>query len=107
VHWSGGALSFRVEVGAGARNLRAMLPARSASGRIDRLTRNGTPVPFDTRTIKGIEYAFFPAASGEHVATYEERSGGIARAAEQHRLGRPRFAANRTSYRQGSSADGP
>jgi hypothetical protein len=107
VHWSGGALSFQVEVGAGARNLRAMLPARSARGRIDHLTRNGTPLLFDTRTIKGIEYALFPAAPGEHVATYSERSGGIAHAAGQHRPGRAPFAANRTSYRQGSSADGP
>jgi hypothetical protein len=34
------------------------------------LARNGSAVTFTTQTIKGVSYAFFPAAAGDYVATY-------------------------------------
>jgi hypothetical protein len=71
VSWNGNALSFTITVGAGARNLRAMLPLRSAVGPLATLTRDGSPVTRDAETIKGIAYAFFPADSGNYVATYQ------------------------------------
>jgi hypothetical protein len=68
--WSGNALSFTITAAAGANGLRALLPAASPAGTLASLTANGTPVAFTTRTIKGIAYAVFPAASGAYVATY-------------------------------------
>src|SRR5207247_1781256 len=57
VRWSANALSFSIAVGAGARNLRALLPFHSAVGPLAGLTRAGSPVPYTTETIKGIAYA--------------------------------------------------
>ena len=34
------------------------------------ITRAGTPVSYTTDTIKGIAYAFFPAATGSYAAVY-------------------------------------
>ena len=65
-----GALSFTVSVGAGASNLRGMLPLSTPSGALVALTRDATPVAWTTETIKGIAYAFFPASAGAWVATY-------------------------------------
>src|SRR5206468_640371 len=48
-----------------------MLPAvDSSNSAISSLARNGSAVTFTTQTIKGISYAFFPAAAGDYVATY-------------------------------------
>ncbi|HEY6507078.1 MAG TPA: N,N-dimethylformamidase beta subunit family domain-containing protein, partial [Vicinamibacterales bacterium] len=68
--WSGSDLSFTIEVGGGARNLRAMLPVQGAEGLLASLTRGGSPVSFTIETIKGIAYAMFPADAGGYVATY-------------------------------------
>ncbi len=68
--WSGSTLSFTVRVGTGANNLRGMVPATAAAGTLTSLTRNGGSVAFTTQTIKGIEYAIFPAQAGNYQATY-------------------------------------
>jgi hypothetical protein len=68
--WSGNQLAFTVSVGAGARNLRGMLPMQGPQGQLATLTRDGNPVAFTTETIKGIAYGLFPADAGAHVATY-------------------------------------
>jgi hypothetical protein len=70
VTWNGNALGFTVSVGTGANRLTAMVPTVSATGTLSGLTRNGSAVSFTTQTIKGIEYAVFPAAGGSYVATY-------------------------------------
>ncbi len=56
--------------GAGANGLQAMVPTASAAGSLESLTRAGSPVAFTTQTIKGIEYAFFPATAGAYEATF-------------------------------------
>ena len=70
--YGGGQLRFTVASGPGARGLEAMLPANGAGGALLGLTRNGAPVGWSTRTVKGIDYAVFPAAAGAYVATYPE-----------------------------------
>jgi fibronectin type 3 domain-containing protein len=68
--WSGGTLTFRISVGAGATGLRAMLPRTSSAGQLSAVSRNGTPLALTVATIKGVSYAFFDAASGNYTATY-------------------------------------
>ncbi|MBO0797663.1 MAG: hypothetical protein J2P31_02465 [Blastocatellia bacterium] len=68
--WNGTQLTFTITVGAGARNLYAMLPSQSSGGNLSSLTINGAPVTFTVETIKGRSYALFPAATGNVIATY-------------------------------------
>jgi len=68
--WSGTTLSFQVVPGTGANGLEAMLPMQSTGRTLTTLTWNGSPVAFTAQTIKGISYAFFPAAAGTYGATY-------------------------------------
>ncbi|GCD92153.1 N,N-dimethylformamidase beta subunit family domain-containing protein [Nocardioides sp. LS1] len=69
--WSGGNLTFTMAVGTGASRLTAMLPTTGPSGlQIASLSRGGTSVAFTKMTVKGQEYAVFPAAAGSWTATY-------------------------------------
>ncbi|MFI5370519.1 MAG: DUF4082 domain-containing protein [Candidatus Eisenbacteria bacterium] len=70
VTWSAGVLTFDIAVGDGARNLQAMLPLQSAVGQLVSLTGGGGPIAFTAQTIKGMDYAFFPALPGHYVASY-------------------------------------
>jgi hypothetical protein len=65
-----GKLRFSVAPGAGARGLQAMLPVQGSSGALSALTQDGQAVNYSTKTIKGVEYAILPDASGDYVATY-------------------------------------
>ncbi len=47
-----------------------MLPIHGSTGNLQRLTRNGEPVSYTTQTVKGVDYAFLPAASGAYTAVY-------------------------------------
>ena len=47
-----------------------MVPTVSKAGVLTNITRDGGDVPFTTRVIKGIEYAFFSASAGAYVTTY-------------------------------------
>lgn len=51
--------------------LQVMLPMESAAGELSYIRAAGGAVPFTTRTIKGIDYAFFTAAGGEYTAEYQ------------------------------------
>ncbi|HEX4440110.1 MAG TPA: IPT/TIG domain-containing protein [Thermoanaerobaculia bacterium] len=68
--WSGGTLSFTINLGAGAANMQAMLPATSSAGALTGVTRNGSAVVVTTQTIKGVAYAFVPALAGVYAAQY-------------------------------------
>jgi len=69
--WSGSKLSFTIGIGTGATGLQAMLPTGGPAGAtLSGLTLNGTPVPTTTQTIKGVQYAFFPAGVGSYQASY-------------------------------------
>ncbi|WP_460716991.1 Ig-like domain-containing protein, partial [Nocardioides ginsengisegetis] len=69
--WSGGNLTFTIAVGTGASRLTAMLPTTGPGGlQIATLSRGGTSVAFTKMTVKGQEYAVFPASAGSWTATY-------------------------------------
>jgi len=69
----GGRLTFTIS--GGANGLEAMLPAHSAAGALQALTRGGAAVPVTARTVKGIEYVVFDAAPGAYVASYPGTGG--------------------------------
>jgi methionine-rich copper-binding protein CopC len=68
--WSNGTMTFSVAKAAGADGLTAMVPTASASGLLNSLTLDGSPVTYRTESIKGLEYAFFTAAAGTYSASY-------------------------------------
>jgi hypothetical protein len=68
--YDGTQLRFSVAPGAGARGLEAMIPVTAGTGDLSQLTRNGTRVPVTRRTVKGVDYRVFDAATGSYVATY-------------------------------------
>jgi hypothetical protein len=69
--WNGNTLNFTVTTGTGSQGIQAMLPAVSSTNTaLNTLKLNGSPVTFTLKTIKGINYAFFPASNGAYVATY-------------------------------------
>jgi hypothetical protein len=68
--WNGTTLSFTISVGAGANGLEAMVPTTASSGALTGITRNGSPITYTTREVKGIQYAVFPATAGTYQATY-------------------------------------
>src|SRR5262249_52561331 len=70
ISWGSNTLAFTITVGAGARNLRAMLPAVVGTTQISSITRNGAPVPFSREVIKGIDYPFLAADPGDYLANY-------------------------------------
>ncbi len=79
--WSSNQLSFNIVARSGAKNLKTMLPLYSETGQLISITMNGSPVSYTTQTIKGMAYAFFPAATGNntYVADY---SGSLLRTAQ-------------------------
>ncbi|HEX5917856.1 MAG TPA: DUF4082 domain-containing protein [Nocardioides sp.] len=77
ISWNGSTLSFTVGIGVGATGLTAMLPTTGPGGStLSTVTRGGTSVPFTTMTVKGQQYAVFPALGGGHQATYATGGGG-------------------------------
>jgi hypothetical protein len=70
VDFGSGALTFTISASSAARGLQAMVPLDGAWGQMQTLTRGGSPVSFDTETIKGVDYALFPAVGGSYRATY-------------------------------------
>ncbi|MFC0247611.1 hypothetical protein ACFFIO_03745 [Citricoccus parietis] len=50
--------------------LQAMVPLRSGDRLLASISKDGTPLDFHVRQIKGITYAFFPAANGSFEARY-------------------------------------
>jgi hypothetical protein len=67
-------LIFTISQGAGTNGIQAMLPTTSADGPLVSVWRNGTRITFTKETIKGIEYAFFPADAGVYWANYADDS---------------------------------
>jgi|GEM_PF-258072 len=70
ITWSGNSLNFSITAASGAYKLQGMLPVTAAVGELTTLTLNGNPIAFTTEVIKGINYAFFDASSGNYSATY-------------------------------------
>jgi hypothetical protein len=77
--YSANRLTFTVAAGGGANGLTAMVPTAAAGGlTLATLTRGSTAVPFTRSTVKGVEYALFPAAAGSYTATYAAGGTGLA-----------------------------
>ena len=68
--WSGTTMSFAIDADSAATGLRAMLPTQARNGTLSGLTRGGAAVAYQTKTIKGVEYAVFAAADGTYAAVY-------------------------------------
>jgi len=68
--WSGNVLSFSVTVGTNANNLQAMLPTNFGSLGLNSLLLSGSPVTYQFKTVKGVQYAVFSASAGSYQATY-------------------------------------
>lgn len=68
--WSAGTLQFTVTPGLRANGLQAMLPLRWGASVLGALQRNGAPVAWSPRTVKGVEYAVFAADGGSYAASY-------------------------------------
>jgi hypothetical protein len=47
-----------------------MIPSRAGGLRLTTVTLNGAAVSFSLQTIKGVEYAFVTAATGQYQANY-------------------------------------
>jgi len=70
IEWNSNTLSFTVSIGAGALNVKGMLPVQSENGSLIGLTLDGGPLSYTTEIIKGINYGFFDAIQGDYIATY-------------------------------------
>ncbi len=70
ITWDGARLGFTVSRDSRARNLQAMLPVAYEGGVLSEITWNGSPISYTSQTIKGVEYAFFPAEVGSFTASY-------------------------------------
>lgn len=68
--WNGSLLEFSIAKGAGANGLHAMVPASANGQAIVSIALAGQPVTFSLITIKGQEYATFPAESGLYQVSY-------------------------------------
>ncbi len=69
LRWSGDALRFDIRAAPGAVGLRAMVPALERP--VTAVRREGAPVPFTTRTLKGIPYAVFDGRTGSYEVAFE------------------------------------
>jgi phosphodiesterase/alkaline phosphatase D-like protein len=68
--WSGNSLNFTITAASSANGLQAMLPTNSSAGALSSVTQGSNPLTYTLQTIKGVQYAFFPAATGTYQATY-------------------------------------
>ncbi|MES1226170.1 MAG: hypothetical protein ABUT20_62420, partial [Bacteroidota bacterium] len=66
--WSNNQLSFTITTN--AHNLQAMVPVKSATGQLTKIEQNGSSISYTVQTIKGLDYAFFPATTNSYVAFY-------------------------------------
>ena len=74
--WNSGTLSFGISVGTGATNLTSMVPTAGPGGTVlNAVKRGATTVTYQLMTIKGIQYAMFPAVAGSYTATYGAPGG--------------------------------
>ncbi|WP_139416724.1 N,N-dimethylformamidase beta subunit family domain-containing protein [Agromyces laixinhei] len=67
---NGGELTFTLTPGSGSAGLQAMLPTEGATGTLRSVSRGGTEVSFQTKVVKGVDYAVFAAVDGNYTARY-------------------------------------
>jgi hypothetical protein len=59
-----------VNAAKGANGLQAMLPRRAGRQVLITITRDSEQVRYETRRVKGVEYAMFNAPSGRYTVRY-------------------------------------
>jgi len=69
--WTGGTMSFLVNAAADAKGLQAMAPVLKGNT-VSTLQYNGHSIQPSFSTVKGIEYAIFPALSGTYQLIYAQ-----------------------------------
>src|SRR5439155_2153095 len=69
ITFASNALTFTITVGSGATGLQAMIPTAFPAGRLSAIRLGTSPIAYTSQTIKGIEYAIFPAATGTYQAS--------------------------------------
>jgi hypothetical protein len=70
LNWSGQALSFKISVGVGGSGLEAMIPISNGSEKLSAILLNEKALQWQERSLAGISYAAFSAASGAFCAVY-------------------------------------
>jgi len=70
--WNGTLLTFNVDQLLGGQHLTLMVPAQSGGDNLTSILLDGNPVTFTTQTIKGYNYALFPAVAGTYQADYAD-----------------------------------
>jgi hypothetical protein len=68
ITWNDSVLEFTITVGTGATGLQAMVPVPQRKQVI--VTAGGSPVAHTMATVKGVAYAFFPAANASYRVTF-------------------------------------
>ncbi len=68
---TGGDVTFTLRAGEGANGLQAMLPIDGSTGTLRSISRGGVAVSFQTKQVKGVDYAVFTAVGGEYIARYQ------------------------------------
>jgi hypothetical protein len=71
VIWNGSTLTFTVSVAAGANGLQAMVPIGPGQ-QVLGVISGGNPVPFVVAGVKGVNYAFFLATSGDYQVSFAQ-----------------------------------
>jgi hypothetical protein len=69
LNWDGTNLSFTVTAASGSNGLQAMVPSFE-NFKVSSIIHEGNSVNYATKTIKGIEYAFFAVETGAYLVTY-------------------------------------
>ncbi len=67
---SGGDVTFTLKAGDGANGLQAMMPIDGSTGTLRSISRSGATVSFQTKQVKGVDYAVFTAVGGDYTARY-------------------------------------
>jgi hypothetical protein len=84
VTWNQGTLQFDITVGEGSVGLQALLPLLSSNGLLTKITVDGSPVNFQSKTFAGQPYAAFPAAPGRYEARYLTDQRNTVASAQSH-----------------------
>jgi hypothetical protein len=69
IAWGNNRETFTIQANASAKNLQAMVPV-PAGLQISNLKFNGSAISFSLKQIKGVQYAFFNAVSGDYEVNY-------------------------------------
>ena len=67
-----GKYSFAIEAAMGSQGLQAMMPMADEGGSLTDITMGSSAVTYQSRTIKGVQYAVFDGKPGTYTVTYSD-----------------------------------